>query len=309
MKVILNHLCVGLVVAAYAAALIGCETSPGGPAAVKTMDVNGARLPYVEEGSGEPVVFVHGAVSDHRTWDRQRAALARHGYRAVSYTQRYFGTEPWGQNWPAFGVKTHSEDLVAFIRGLGVGPVHLVAWSYSGNVALNAALSNPELIRSLFAFEPNVPGTIVDAAELKAFNDDRGAMFKPAVQAAQGGDNAAAVRAVIDGVGGRQGYFDAQPPAIKSVQLDNARTVPLAFKPAPPPPVSCAQLSQIKLRTAIVRGAEARPAYRIDADAAARCMPSARHIVVPDPGRNRHMWPSGDVESFNATLVGFLKGP
>ena len=62
-------------------------------------DVNGARLAYVEEGSGAPVVLVHGSLSDLRTWDRTRALLAEH-YRVIAYTQRYFGTEPWGSEWP-----------------------------------------------------------------------------------------------------------------------------------------------------------------------------------------------------------------
>jgi hypothetical protein len=29
----------------------------------KEIEVNGARLSYVEEGSGEPIVFVHGAAT------------------------------------------------------------------------------------------------------------------------------------------------------------------------------------------------------------------------------------------------------
>jgi pimeloyl-ACP methyl ester carboxylesterase len=87
---------------ACVAVLAGCQTAP----TVKTMDVNGARLPYVVQGRGVPVVFIHGAVSDYRTWDRQRAALAARGYQAISYTQRYFGPGPWVQGWPAFGIHT-----------------------------------------------------------------------------------------------------------------------------------------------------------------------------------------------------------
>ena len=35
--------------------------------AVKAVEVNGVRLSYMEQGSGEPAVFVHGAPSDLRT--------------------------------------------------------------------------------------------------------------------------------------------------------------------------------------------------------------------------------------------------
>ena len=36
--------------------------------AAKTADVNGSALAYLEQGQGEPVVFVHGSASDLRTW-------------------------------------------------------------------------------------------------------------------------------------------------------------------------------------------------------------------------------------------------
>jgi pimeloyl-ACP methyl ester carboxylesterase len=32
----------------------------------KEIEVNGVRLSYVEQGFGEPIVFVHGAFSDLR---------------------------------------------------------------------------------------------------------------------------------------------------------------------------------------------------------------------------------------------------
>ena len=35
----------------------------------KEAEVNGVRIQYLEDGAGEPVVFVYGVISDHRTWD------------------------------------------------------------------------------------------------------------------------------------------------------------------------------------------------------------------------------------------------
>jgi pimeloyl-ACP methyl ester carboxylesterase len=279
-----------LVAAACLATLAGCQTPPVSTTAVKYMDVNGARLPY--------------AVSDYRTWNRHLEALANSHYRAISYTQRYFGTEPWNANWPAFGVRTHSDDLVAFIRGLNAGPVHLVAWSYSGQTVLDVALKHPELVQSAFVFEPAHSTFVSDEAEQKALGDDAGRLFGPVAEAVKGGDNSAAVQHLIDGVGERTGYFNALPPSAKSVMLESARTMPLLINQAPPPAITCAQLGQIKPPVALVRGGEVRPFFRVVADAAARCMPQYQYIVVP---RQRHMWPGEDVEGFNATLVGFLK--
>ena len=291
--------------AACISAFVGCQTGPGGaPSAVKYMPANGARLPYVEQGQGTPVVFVHGAVSDHRTWERQREAVSTR-YRAIAYTQRYFGTEPWDKNGPKFGVQTHADDLVAFIRGLNAGPVHLVAWSYGGHIVLNVALKNPELVKSAFVFEPAVPSYVTDTEQLKALADDARALFGPIAQAVQAGDNAAAVRRLIDGVGGREGYFAAQPASAQGIQMDSAGSMALIqSNQAPPPLISCAQLGEIKPSVAIVRGELARPFFKTIADAAARCIPTGRHVIAP---KANHMWPSEDPQGFSQALMGFLK--
>lgn len=289
-----------LLSAAYLVALAGCQSTPA-PSAEKTANVNGFALQYVEQGQGETVVLVHGAVSDLRTWDRQRAALAAK-YRAIAYTQRYFGTAPWGQNWPPFGATTHAEDLAAFVRALNVGPVHLVAWSYSGQVVLDVALRRPELVRSAFVFEAGDPTYVTDASELKQLSDD-GAAFGAGVQAVQAGNNAEAVRQLIDTVGERKGYFDAQPAALRAIQLDSARTMPLLFSNKPTPQITCGQLAQIKPRVAIVRGGDSRPTFAVTADRAARCMPSATRIVIP---KANHMWPGDEPKAFADAVDTFI---
>lgn len=288
---------------ALIAALSACQTAPSAsPSTVKYMPANGARLPYVEQGQGTPVVFVHGAVSDHRTWERQREAVSTR-YRAIAYTQRYFGPEPWDKAGLKFGVQTHADDLAAFIRGLNAGPVHLVAWSYGGHIVLSVALKNPELVKSAFVFEPAVPSYVTDPAQLKALGDDAGVMFGPVAQAAQAGDNAAAVRRLIDGVGEREGYFAAQPASVQAIQLDSAGTMPLIMADQAPP-ISCAQMAQIKPPVAIVRGELVRPFFKVIADAAAGCIPAGRHIVAP---KAKHMWPGEDPQGFSQTLMSFLK--
>ena len=39
--------------------------------------VSGVTLEVVEKGSGDPVVFVHGSASDHRTWEAQVGQFSR----------------------------------------------------------------------------------------------------------------------------------------------------------------------------------------------------------------------------------------
>ena len=128
-------------------ALSGCQALDTGSASapqLRQARVNGVDLPYVEQGQGVPVVFVHGSMTDYRIWEAQRPAVAsRHRY--IAYTQRYFGSQPWPDDGKQFSQATHAADLIAFIETLNAGPVHVVAWSYGGSVATLAASRRPEL--------------------------------------------------------------------------------------------------------------------------------------------------------------------
>ena len=290
--------------AASLVAVVGCAGTSRTPPTVRHADVNGARLAYVEQGDGAPVVLVHGSMADYRTWDRQREALSRH-YRVIAYSQRYFGTEPWNPGWPKIGVQTHSDDLAAFIRSLSAGPVHLVGWSSGANVAINLALQHPDLVKSVFAYEPSLASVVTDSADRKAIADDRAAAFGPAVHAVRAGDHTTAVRRLLDAVDNRTGALDGWPPEVQAVAMDNARTLPLELlNSAPAPTMTCAQLGQLKRVVVIARGELTRTSYRLMADAAAQCIGGSQHIVVPSA---RHLWPGDEPRAFSKAVVRFLK--
>jgi pimeloyl-ACP methyl ester carboxylesterase len=270
---------------------------------VKQMSVNGVNLTYVEQGQGAPVLFVHGSNSDYRIWEPQRQALAAN-YRFIAVSQRYFGVAPWTDTGAKFSQATFIEDLRAFIKGLNSGPVHLVGWSFSGGTLLPLAVQNPELVKSIFVFEPSMGTMVTDPSELTAMSDDRRDMVGPAFAAVKAGDHAAAVRVFMDSVNGQPGTYDAFPSATRAIMLDNARMLPLLFAAPPPPPISCAQLGQIKVPVMIARGELTRPIYRIMADTASRCVPGSRLIVVPQA---RHLWPGQESTAFNRLVLDFLK--
>ena len=130
-------------------------TTDAGSPATKEINVNGMTMTYVEEGSGQPIVFVHGAVSDLRAWEPIREAISAK-YRFIAPTQRYFGRGDWADKGEKFGTATHAADIAAFIKALGLGPVHLVGWSMGASVATVVALENPELVQSVVLFEPDI---------------------------------------------------------------------------------------------------------------------------------------------------------
>jgi pimeloyl-ACP methyl ester carboxylesterase len=79
------------------------------------------------------VVFVHGAWMDLRYWEPQRQAVAAQ-YRFIASSLRYHGTAPWPDAGEHYAGATHVANLVALIREVHAGPVHLVGLSYGQNI-------------------------------------------------------------------------------------------------------------------------------------------------------------------------------
>src|SRR5262249_27437551 len=117
--------------------------------------VHGVELSYIDQGTGTPVVFVHGAWMDLRYWEPQRQAVAAQ-YRFIAYSLRYDGTAPWPDAGEHYAGATHVADLVALIRAVHAGPVHLVGLSSGGRLVTLIALQYPELVRSLTVLEPQL---------------------------------------------------------------------------------------------------------------------------------------------------------
>ena len=266
------------------------------------MPVSGASLAWVEQGTGPPVVLVHGAPSDHRMWLPHCAWLAARGFRAIAFTQRYFGMDPWSPDWPAFGTRVHADDLEDLLSALKE-PAHVIAWSYGAHVALAAAIEQPRLMRSLFVYEPGFPTWASDPEQLREFSADAERMFGPASAAVQRGDSEAAVRALIDGSSGGDGYFDSQPEERRRIQLDNARVMPKLFSQSPPVAITCEQLRALEVPTAVAWGARTRALFRIASAAAAACVQGPHAGAVANA---THMWPEEDPNGFCRLAASFL---
>lgn len=198
------------------------------PLPLKTamIPVAGHPFDYLDIGSGEPVVFLHGALGDLRTF-APHCRLLSASNRAITYTQRYFGPGQAREQGPAFGIETHAADLIAFLDALAVGPVNLVAWSYAGHAALRAAQLRPDLLKAVLIYESGFQTFMTEADEIAAFKAAIEPMFGPIFAAAKAGDLESAVRHLIDGSAGEAGYFERQAEACRRIELDNAGMLPL----------------------------------------------------------------------------------
>lgn len=269
----------------------------------RTIQVNGTTLTYQEQGTGAPVVFLHGGFADHRIWEAQREPVASRN-RFVALTFRYFGTAPWPDNGERFSQETHVADTAAFIRELKVGPVYLVGRSYGAYTAAIVALRYPELVRGLLLNEPPAASLLTTDAEKAVLSADVKEMGPIQAEAKAGNINQA-TRLFADWTNANPGGFDALPPDVQRMHLDNARTVPLQLT-ARNIPVTCEQLAQLRIPVSITKGEFGRAYFKLVADAIHRCVPGSDLTTIKGA---RHGAPTEQPRAFNDVLFAFLSRP
>lgn len=241
-----------------------------------------AGLALTARGRGPDVVLVHGALGDYRQWEPMGRALSR-DYRVIAVSRRFH----WPNPPPAGGVdytfEAQSADLDALLQSLG-GPAHLVGHSYGAGVALLTAQRHPELVRSLVLFEPPFGSLVApSASEFASEQASRDSMVAALRASVQAGAVERAAEALIDWVQGGPGGFRRLPRAVQEELRANAATVGPTYA-TPAPVITCGQLRALGLPVLILRGEQTRPWYRVIAEAAAACIPSAEAAVIPAAG-------------------------
>jgi pimeloyl-ACP methyl ester carboxylesterase len=270
----------------------------------KTCRLKDLDLEYVEQGSGAPVVFVHGSNADYRIWEDHLDAVASL-YRTIAINQRYFGLSPWPDRGEGFGQTVHGKDLAAFIRSLDSGPATLVGWSYGGGVCLSAAVEHKALVERMFLYEPALATHVENPAEAAALHADRQAMMARAKQLSDEGDLEGSVRTFMDDVNAEGGTFNGLSPKVRELMTDNARMLPLLFAAPPPPQVTAEDLRMLEIPTTIAVGELSRNFYQIAAHKAQALIPGAKAITAK---AGRHLYPVQEPALFSRLLLAFLDG-
>jgi non-heme chloroperoxidase len=277
-------------------------SSPPIPEA-RTLPIPGAILTFVSEGSGPPVLFVHGNIADLRVWSGQRGPGLK-GYEVVSYSRRYHYPNAWAGNGKDYTEANHAEDLVHLIHGLHLGRVHLVGEGSGAQLAVEVALSHPELVSTLVLVEPAMAAAAAGRPGFDELTAKRGELAEQMAVAVKKEDDEKAAKLLFDWANASPGAYDALPPPLRGEILDNARVLAF-FLAAPPPPMPCTELSRLAVPTLVVTGEHAAPFFLAVADAITGCVKGAVRETIPAAG---HLAQRDNADAFNAALVGFLAG-
>ncbi|BCJ47226.1 hydrolase [Actinoplanes ianthinogenes] len=136
-------------------------------------------------GDGLPIVLIHAGVADRRMWDPQWERLAA-DHHVVRLDLHGFGESAT----PPDGPVSHPGDVRETLAHLGVERCHLVGASFGAGVAVEVALTAPDLVASLLLCPPG--GSL-----LAARTDDFAAFAEAENSALAAGDLDAAVEANI----------------------------------------------------------------------------------------------------------------
>ena len=289
------------------------------PADLGTGEIGGARLAFKQHGTGEPVVFVHGSISDLTIWELQLAPVGER-YRAIACSRRY----AWpNQDLPAGAPDTmqpHVEDLLALLRALDANPAHLVGNSFGAFICLRAAIQQPAAVRSLVLEEPPLVPLLIGAPPspariLKSLPHHPLATLgvlrfgaqtlAPVGRLIKAGEIEQSVERFARGVLGDEAY-GRLPEEVRAHIRANASThVGQFIADGGFEPITEAEIRSVAAPSLIVIGANSPAFLRRMATPLASLLANSKSLEVPSASHAMHL---ENPTAFNPALLRFLAG-
>ena len=106
------------------------------------------RVWYEEQGSGDPLVLIHGGAVDSRFFEHNIGPLAE-AFRVIAVDLWGHGRSP-DRDGP-FSLASFAGDVADIIERVASGPAHVVGHSIGAAVALELTIRRPDLVRQLVA--------------------------------------------------------------------------------------------------------------------------------------------------------------
>lgn len=253
------------------------------------------ELSYVEQGSGQPVVLLHGFPLDRTMWDDQLPELARR-YRVIAPDLRGHG-ESFAPPGP-YTMAEHVADLRALLDRLGIDRVALVGLSMGGFVTMSFLEQYPERVWAAVLADTRAQA---DTDATKAFRAEQADVVQRAGMAPFVGQNLprmytpATLRDRHDLVDRyRRIVGRARPQAVAAALAGLAARADLT-----------ATLERITCPVLVVVGSEDLTTTPEDARLMAERIPGARLELIDGAG---HLANIEAPERFTAVVLQFLEG-
>ena len=168
--------------------------------------INGINMSYELTGKGKCIALIHGFGDNMQMWYNQVPELAER-YQALSYDVRGFGLTEKTKG--AYSIDLFTRDLYELLGALEISSVCLLGFSMGGRIALEFALTHPEMTTGLIlansAVETSprpemakhrmVMGNILEQGQIKTISE---IMTRGSFSHGFGKDNPAAFKRCMD---------------------------------------------------------------------------------------------------------------
>jgi pimeloyl-ACP methyl ester carboxylesterase len=284
---------------------------------MKTIQINNYPFSYIDDGVGSPVIFIHGSISDYRTWENQMEPFAKQ-FHVIAYSRRYHYPNNSVEDYSDYTYPQHAKDLAAFIKALDVGTVNLIGSSYGAYVALLTAINNPDLVKTLVLGEPPVIPLLVsnvdnplqallllvrDFSTGKSFLKFGTKAMNPAKKQLRKGNIKEGIRLFANGVLGEGGY-EQLPEDAKVSMMDNATALKAEMLgPGFPDEFPKKEAMKLPVTTLLAYGEKSPKFFHSISDKLFNLLPNGQQVVIPDASHDMH---GENPEAYNEKVLEFL---
>jgi pimeloyl-ACP methyl ester carboxylesterase len=249
---------------------------------------------YEDEGSGEPVLLIHGHTMDRRIWDPVMPGLRAAKLRILRPDLRGHGLSAR----PEFGyhLSHHASDMAAVFDAAGIDSATVVGYSIGGGVALEMALTLADRISGLVLMSPVMPDRPFEAAFMENLREVASVSRSEGIEAAMLGPWAS--NPLLE--------FSFSKPHVREAAMAICREFPGAEYLATQRDrvdrewTTPNRLSEIGVATAVIAGDRETPGFRSYAEEAAEKIPGARIEFYENCG---HLLPLEEPDRVAQTII------
>lgn len=257
----------------------------------------GKTLNYREDGSGPPLVLVHGSPGDSRSWGRVVPHL-RKRFRVLAVDLPGYGGSDGVPDEPVGRAALMGAAVARLAESVG-GPVRLAGHSYGGVVAVQAAVqAAPGTIERMVLFEPVFFRALQITDDREAL-DPAAAHFEAYASRATAGE-AGVVRLMIDYWFG-DGAFARMPDPVRAYLDANALRNALDVRSSFNDTVTMAQLASFTPPVLVICGDRSPEIVRAIARGMLQLLPNAHLDALA--GANHGM-----LDSHPEAVAGLIAG-
>jgi pimeloyl-ACP methyl ester carboxylesterase len=129
-----------------------------GAGLTELIEANGLQFYVRDEGSGTPVILLHGFPDTGDVWRKQVPALVQQGFRAIVPDMRGRGRSSRPEAVSDYRLSSIVRDVTGILDALRIERAHLVGHDWGAGVAWLVAALAPERVDRLVAISVGAPG-------------------------------------------------------------------------------------------------------------------------------------------------------